>query len=487
MVRIVKKLAIFLILIQLLAVSAHADGTGKVFWSSVQEGNAVIYIEDPGEIVSLSAQAGSAECSNISQVPLGSLATPVDTVIMVDNSLSIPSSSRSNISSFLQDLVGARIAGERFTIIAVSDKATYLCQDETDYASLKNVINSIQYSNQETYITDVLYEVLEALMNKQDGVYKRIVIVSDGVDNKEIGYTREELYQKMETAHYPVYAIGCRNNTRQNGQELENFFAIARRTSGGAYELNQNSMDLVNAITMSNKVRCVTAELPAAAQDGTMKGVRVNVQIPDGNTIEYTTQLAMPFAEVKPQEPEPVPEPEPEPEPAPEPEPERNMLPFIIGGVCVAIAVVLLAVILTVRLRNKKNRFEHAPASDVPDVTEVCEPTVLSSNTEMVFQNSATYTLVLTDIYDSARRYEQPLSSAVTIGRGNDCKIRLDYEPTVSRHQCTISIQNGRVMASNQSSANITMVDGKPLNSDMEVTSGSVLKMGRLQMKVEIR
>ncbi len=164
-----KKAAVIVFAVVMLLTSVSAAGTGKVFWGTIENGKAIVYIQDPGEVSSITAQVGTTVCSSVTQAPISTLEHPVETVVMVDNSLSIPASSRQLIDSFLNDLIGARMAGERFTITCVSDKVSYLCQDETDYTKLKKAVSGITYNNQETYTTDVLYEMLKALKAKNDG------------------------------------------------------------------------------------------------------------------------------------------------------------------------------------------------------------------------------------------------------------------------------------------------------------------------------
>lgn len=480
-----KKLVLLPLLLCLLLSTAAAEA-GKVFWGTVEGTKAIVYVQDPGEIASLSAQVGTVESPTVNQTPLSAVANPVDTVILVDNSLSIPKARHTAIAEFLDDLIGARITGERFTIACLSDSINYLCQEETDYTKLKEAIGNIQYQNQETYITDVLYELLETLQSKKDGIFKRIIIISDGVDNKEVGYTREELYQLMDATKYPIYAVGCKNNTAQSGQELENFFAMARRTSGNAYELEDNSMNMVAAVTASNTAHRVELELPAAMCDGTQKGVRIVTKNAEGTELEYTVQLTMPFATTPAPEPEPTPEPPaPAPEPIPEPEPEPSpVVPIVIGVVAVLAIVGIAAVVIT---KRKKAKAFVTPSTKSDDVTEVCEPTVVDiDDADAIFQNPQPRTLVLTDLYDNTRRFETPLKGLITVGKSNDCKICISYEPTVSRQQCEIAAQNGRVMITNKSNTNITVLDGQPVNSSTELRDGGIIKMGRVQMKVEI-
>lgn len=483
MFRVNKKTTVFILLFLFLSI-ANATGSGKIYWGATEGKNAVVYIQSPGEITSVTAQAGTEVCANVSQQPISALSDPVETVVMLDNSLSIPTASRSLITNFLNDLVGARIARERFTIACVSDKVNYLCTGETDYTKLKSAIGSIQYVNQETYITDVMYEMLVALRDRKDGIFKRVIVISDGVDNKEIGYTREELYNLMTEVKYPIYAIGCRNNTAQNSQELENFYSIARRTAGGAYQLEQNSLDMVNAVTASNQAYRIEAEIPNNMCDGTQKGVRFSVQTADGNTTDYALQLSMPFADVV-ESKEPAPAPIPESALVEEKSTFQKALPFIIAGITV---IGIIAVIILLVKRKNKWKYCPTPSPQTDDVTVVIDPTEDSdSMTESVFGDTGPRTLTLTDTANSLHHFEVAINGEIAVGRAKTCQICISFDNSVSRHQCSIYTRNGLVMISNKSQSNVTLLNGSAITEDRELLNGSTIKMGYLTMKAEIK
>ncbi len=100
--------------------------------------------------------------------------------------------------------------GEQFTIAVFSDEINYLVEKCSDYAQVKQAVDNITYNNQETYLTDVLYHLLSEIKEEDNTENKaplrRIVIISDGVDNKSIGYKRRVICCPGENALPHLYS-----------------------------------------------------------------------------------------------------------------------------------------------------------------------------------------------------------------------------------------------------------------------------------------
>ena len=98
--------------------------------------------------------------------------------------------------------------------------------------------------------------------------------------------------------------------------------------------------------------------------------------------------------------------------------------------------------------------------------------------------------MCITDVNNPLHTFQIPLQEGMPLVLGRDparCQILIDYEPSVSRTQCEISLRDGDVWLHNLSQANITQVNGQRIEGDCCLQSGSTLKMGRLLMKVEYR
>lgn len=109
---------------------------------------------------------------------------------------------------------------------------------------------------------------------------KRIVIVSDGVDNKTMGYTKEELYGLLKEHPYPIYTLGCADKSNSNSEALKNMSALSRLTQAEAWLLDDvgDSMAVVQGVAGSNDVIRVEITVPAELRDGADKGVKLTLQ-----------------------------------------------------------------------------------------------------------------------------------------------------------------------------------------------------------------
>ena len=95
--------------------------------------------------------------------------------------------------------------------------------------------------------------------------------------------------------------------------------------------------------------------------------------------------------------------------------------------------------------------------------------------------------LILQDINDPARRFETMLQGRILIGRdASQCQIVLRTDSTVARMQCEIYLLDGQIMLHNLSTTNITILNDQPVNEDCPLVCGSVISMGRVQLRVEV-
>ena len=97
------------------------------------------------------------------------------------------------------------------------------------------------------------------------------------------------------------------------------------------------------------------------------------------------------------------------------------------------------------------------------------------------------YVLRLTDKAKPEKLFRMPLRGTVIIGRrAGEANLVIDYDKSVSGRHCRIREADGRVFVEDMQSANGTMVDGMRIQSETEIVSGSVLTLGRVELKVEI-
>lgn len=97
------------------------------------------------------------------------------------------------------------------------------------------------------------------------------------------------------------------------------------------------------------------------------------------------------------------------------------------------------------------------------------------------------YVLCLSDKTNPEKTFRVPLRETVIIGRrAGEATLVIDYDKSVSGRHCQVRERDGRVFVEDLQSANGTMVDGMRILSETEIVSGSVLTLGRVELKVDI-
>lgn len=468
-------------------------------WAAAEGQQALVYLQGADPDADFACQIGSTPVVPAQTQEIASLDTPIHTVILVDNSVSIPSSQRPLIREILEAAAGNRLAGETFSIATIAETTTWLCEAQTDYLQIKAVLDAIGYYDQQTRLTDCLYETVARLRQQFPGQFCRIFLVADGVDNQQIGYTREELDALISQAGYPIYAIGCTNDGAGGNEALQQLFALSRLTGGQSFYLGETQD--VNAIAAglaawNSGVRLVF-DLPVSLCDGSTR----QMQVTSGGTA-YTVSLTMPFAAAP--APSAVPTPVPTPAPAatavPAPAQAASGLPAwaVIAILAAAAVAVLIVIGIAAAMRRRGVRAaEGYTAGPGPRASQAEIPTEFPDWPGAPDRLTATpweagpttaLELRLSDVNDPRRRFQFPLQEGfpLILGRDSDrCNVVLDYEPSVSRVQCEIRLQSGEVWLHNLSQSNITQINGQRMEGECRLNSGSTLKLGRLMIKVE--
>lgn len=471
----------------LMASTAFAASPGTLLSSEKNGDQLILYIQNPGEITEITGQIGTTPCDKVSYAAIQETETPIKTILLVDNSLSTTEVYRPMIREMMDRLISNSANDELFTIATFSEEISYLLQDSNDYEKLKQAIDSIEYAHQNTHLTDVLYELLTEWSNSDEGGYRRIVLFSDGLDNKTIGYTREELNELLKKHPYPIYTVGCAAANEESGPGLENMFSLSRMTSAAHWLFADISdpMEVVNEIAEGNDVICVALQAPEAVCDGTQKGVKVSIQT-EAETMNVSTIMEMPFGLLQ----------------ADADASKQGGFPIYIIIIIVAAAIAAGGIaVWRIRKRNEDElRFQTAPQGAAPQPEnsnnewnqwENTEPlTELASDIEdataMIW---STNKLVLIDQKNMNRRFEVPLLQPVLIGRGRDtgCTIILDYDTSVSRRpHCQVRMNKEQVLAKDLGSSNGTYLNGHRLDCEAEIHDGDILKIGKVEMKVEL-
>ncbi len=489
----------------------YADDTIQLMESYTGDESISLYFKNVGENAEANALIGTELCDDISSISVADLKIPVKTLVMVDNSLSIKDSDRKKIAEFLQNLISDRIANEEIAIATFDQEIRYACDYSDDYTTLKSAIDGISHQNLETYLTDVLYDLIQEMIQNPEDVYQRIIVISDGVDNKYIGYTKDELYSLLKDNSYPIYTIGSLNKKKNNNAELENMYALSRMTNALSFTLDDysNMLDVSAQIAEEKDVTKFVISPSSSMLDGSRKAVKITI---GGNDISVEVKMPQKEKEEVSTEPKPTPEPTaaktvdvPIPNTAtpietPNEVSAPSILPIIIAIVAVLVVVaIVLFVFMRKKRQSKKEVFEEfiedreirTEITGDEGTTELIFDDVpedaSDSNTQGIWNEKKNYALVLTDVNSPIKSFRVTLRDAIVIGRGASCTIVLDYDKSVSGKHCEISENGGRFYVRDLGSSNKTYVNGEEVVSKTEIFSGAVLKLGRLEMRVDFR
>lgn len=466
---------------------AYAAGSVDVLEQRVTEDTAYLFLRYGGEAKSAQARIGTEAAGSVEIG--GGEPVSVVTWLLMDNSVSISAADRKKGKELLTDLVAGKAAGERFNLCTYSKNLNILAQDSQSYADLKEKIDAIESSNQESYLTDVLAELLDAEKEREDLAYVRVVVVCDGVDNNPEGLTREELNKYLDAGNVPIYTFGCKS--KGNEPLLKELYSLSRQTGGKSWTLTDldGTLEAAKTICEDEIPVCAAVNIPEKLRDGSEKGIQLTFE--EGLTAQ--TQAVMPFGEVSADpEPEPEPTPEPEPEPEPQPEPEKkSVLPLIVTGVAAVIAAVGAAAVLLLRRKKKQSRIE--PVREPAGVFSGEKTDILdrrpagAGGTVVLVDRDSHLMLCLTDCANPDRHFEAPLRGRVSIGRSSENQIVVDYDKSISGRHCEIFVEGKSFYLRDLNSSNGTLVDGLRVVDAAEICNGSTIKLGRVEFTVKIR
>lgn len=494
-------------------VKVQAADTASIMEAFTGENSVSLYVKGIAEEMGdISVQIGTSTGTVTAVESITKREVPMRTLVMIDNSISIKQEDREKIADFLQNLISDRENGEELAITTFSEGMAWLTEYTGDYSTLKQAVDGIEYQDQETYLTDVLYDLTANEFSvKREDVYHRLIIVSDGVDNKSLGYTKEELYSLIKENTYPIYTVGCANE--KNNEELENMFALSRMTGVEAFLLSEveNTLDITDRLKEDRRIVKLEILPSPEVMDGSRKTVRLSFGKGSGIN-DLSADVTMP-QQTRETDGQPEPKEEPKEESKEEPvEPaapvqeetdQSGMMKMAVFIVIFCFALVAAVIVLIIRLltrrRREKTKFEVFEDSGFDGSKSVLNPT---EKTELVHEEMTgngedtfciwgsrnTYNIVMTDTHSAVKSFQVPLERSIIVGRKQGvCNIVLDYDKSVSNRHCEIAVRDGKFYIKDLQSSNGTFVNGSRVISEVEIFSGNIVKLGRLEMKFEVR
>lgn len=494
-----------------------AQEMGDIMSSYVGKDSISLYVQGKSDM-KVTAQIGTKDIKDVDVVPISDT-EKIETLILVDNSLSTTEESRPIITELLTGIVGNKLPNESISVATFSKNIEYRVNDTTDYTQLKNAIDSLEYKYQDAYLLPVLYDLSKEYATKEENIFRRVIIVSDGASDEEIGVKVSELLSQLNKNSFPIYTFGCKSEDGSNNGDLENLYSIARTTGAEYWTVNDiNNPDEISSQFSKRLVDIdrVDIKVPKSLQDGSEKGVKISM-INGGLSLEASTTVKMPFGSSQ----------------------KDKSLPLIII-IVIAVLIILLLIILIVNLVKKKDdgyqqvlddlqnkeksrsnsqmqaenvQRQNTPAPINRDKRNVRDRVyAVSSNTPNNYEADIQKTpetpqrreddnIIENDNFSRAdtkpcnvgqrekvptivieamgRSWEINISKPILIGRGEDLDIQL-RDRTVSKKHCMIYYENGNVYIKDLKSSNHTFIG----RQDITETGSYLIKVNMLKMRL---
>lgn len=474
----------------------YAADSGRLLQISTDGEELIAYLECDNKINSVKAQVAQYPCENVELIIPADIS--IHTIILVDNSLSVTEKNRENIKQILKQYVQKLPEKEVISLAVFGEEIQFLAEESQNSEELTQLIDGIEFHDQDTYLTDFLFQVLQEI--ESDPGFTRFIVISDGVDNKAIGITKEELTDKLKESSRPIYTIG--HVYGENDSQLKNMFALSRASNGKEF-LIEDFEDVglvVDKVHDFSDLYALKTKIPQNVMDGGNRHVLFNLST-DGGDLEITGEVPMPFGLVEEVEakPEPTLEPVPSPtiQPTPKPTPEPTPVPVKksskfgsdkLIGIAVLVLAVIIFFIYQKRSTSDKNKEKKGQKPAMPVKPPEQEAVVKNEPAEEeTLILDGRYLLVLRDRLNPERVFRYPLDGNVIVGRNVDrVQIAIDSSRTISGQHCEFYARSGRFFIRDLGAANHTYLNGKMIKSETEVVSGSIVRLGEAEFCIEI-
>lgn len=487
----------------------------KILQTNVYEDDIYIFVKGISELSADSViQIGNTVCrtEQISASTFEQMNLFMRTLILIDNSKSIPEKNHADIQEILKGIISNSKENEQIKIGTFSRETAYLCDYTSDHTILENIINNISYNDQDTYLSDVLYNTISDLKAEETFACTRIIILSDGADDNFIGYTNEEVRKYVESNQYPVYTIGL--SKKNNASQLETMFSFSRAANTDFFLIDGSitNEDVVSAMLTDQTGVCLKITPDERLKDGSNKSILLKLGTAEG-VFEFKTSADMPFGSGGGVQPEP--------ESAPEPISETNSSLPIIGPTLTSevtddmesnendalqgdlwifilllavVAALFAAIVILVLIKRKKTPSPQTTPSPqpAPQPPLPLDDTFIPKNKNMLNQEPekklwADKQLVLSNLDNPNIFFKVPIKDVVCIGRRSTQDIIID-DPEASKEHCKIILRGDLMYLISCNHSNGTYYENVLAHEgdEIPIVSGGKIKIGKYQYRVEL-
>lgn len=465
----------------------------------------IFFQSDAGQIVSV--QVGNLHYDDASEGRVATADAPIRTIIILDNSISFGKKWGEEAKNLIKQIAAAHSADETIAIYTVSEELTEICAKTSDYDSIVDIVDSIEFNDQATYLSEAIYELLPVLTANEDG-FVRLVIITDGADDNDISYTSSEMLELIKKSGVVIHTVGLKNG--KNSELLETLFSYSR-ASGGSYtavDTDSTYDTVLEAIDRDYELSYLRIYPDSSVADGSIQQARIVFAGAEGER-EYTASVQMPFegkvgeiVDDKEEDEKGSAEvaddglPRVSLETSESKEEEKSpVLVWVVLAIVAVIGILLFALIK----RRKKSLPQSVEDKVEPDqdaescTTEVDEQddgatVILRAENDdscetvpILWRRSANkekhVTVKLVDIDNTNRHFTAILYDEITIGR-REGNIIIADDKAVSGKHLKMTLQGEKIYIQDLNSSNGTFLEGHRIEGETEITDGDEISIG---------
>lgn len=378
-------------------------------------------------------------------------------------------------------------------------------------AEMQAQIDAIAATHQNTNLYAGIVKGMDILTTRSEVKSKKVMIIlSDGEDYHPTGYTREEVNDRIKSAHIPLHTVAMLNKGVSEAilESAKVLGSFARQSSGGldvTYGLDgktgeETAARLVDAV---KKSYILTADLTTLtlANDQSLLELKLNIEGKGSASDSLMVNSAPITAQIIPPQPESAPE-QPPTENA---EPAEEMVTtgytlWVAAGA--ALALCLLLTVLLVRRKKKKKALLQSEVEKQRllklEQKQEGEHTQAQQDMEVGTQASQDYvaqpapppkelfSINLTKLgRPETECYYFEFSDEVSIGRSPArARLAVPEDELLSGLHCKIRQKNGDMFLEDMGSTNGTYLNGIPVQISRRLEQDDIILVGSMELRV---
>jgi len=441
------------------------------------------------------------------------------TLVLIDNSYDTTEETKQVFSKFLEDYIADKSTHEDISIYVFGEEASVVVDYSSEYVALIDAVKKMCYGQEKSYVTDVLYDIVDNSAYSDEAGFKRIILLTDGFEDESIGYTRKELDDLIADKPIPIYVMGCKSES--NSQELENVFSLSRITGAKSYILNEydNMLDIAEELKEDESVLRISLVPSPGILDGSVKAVKISngsssatidLRMPqvvskkdsqenadkdakDGteNAAESEDKTAVAVQPANGESPQaanaqalaPTQE-----TAAQEESSSWDTLTYVLvfGSIGLFLCIVVIVVILI--LRKRRDPFGGSFAPDLSDDSTLrvsYAPDTDVEETAKVWNNVPCY-VTLKDLSRPEKVFRQIVNGTLTIGRSSSKNLMvIDYDKTISGRHCNIVVKEDGFYITDVGSSNGTFVNDERITKETHISNNDTITLGQAKFAFE--